>query len=69
MLNYMFYEVGISGIITSAAILNVASWKIMEKLGFVREKDTKFNEYTFVDESVESYVYKVNSEQYTKYNN
>lgn len=69
MLNYMLYEVGISGIITSAAILNVASWRIMEKLGFVREKDTKFNKYTFVDESVESYVYKINSEQYTKYNN
>ena len=34
MLNYMFNEVEIAEIKTSAAEINPASWKIMEKLGF-----------------------------------
>ena len=34
MLDFMFNEVEISEIKTSAAEINPASWKLMEKLGF-----------------------------------
>ena len=34
VLNFMFNEVEITKIITSAAEINPGSWKIMEKLGF-----------------------------------
>lgn len=36
ILDFMFNEVEINKIITSAAIINPASWKLMEKLGFHR---------------------------------
>ena len=53
----MFNEVKIKKIITSAAIVNKASWKLMEKLGFIRSNKTKYNRYTFVENEVESYIY------------
>lgn len=57
ILDYMFNEVKINKIITSAAIINPASWKLMEKLGFVRTDKTKYNKYTFVEGEVKSYIY------------
>ena len=41
MLDYMFKEVLIRKIETSAAMINVPSWKIMEKLGFHRTAEIK----------------------------
>ena len=44
---YMFEEVEIEKVITSAAIINEGSWKIMEKLGFERvgeKQSTYFDE-------------------------
>ncbi len=41
MLDYMFNEVGIEEIKTSAAKINIGSWKIMEKLGFEYIGDKK----------------------------
>ncbi len=39
----------------------------MEKLGFIRDKNkTIFNEYTFIDEPVESYIYELNKDKYSK---
>ena len=38
MLEFMFNDGDISEIKTSAAIVNPASWKLMEKLGFERQK-------------------------------
>lgn len=55
MIDFMFNEVGIKEIRTGAAIINPASWKIMERLGFKRLDDTKFVDYTYMDEPVEDY--------------
>ncbi len=41
MLDYMFNEIGIEEIKTSAAKINIGSWKIMEKLGFEYIGDKK----------------------------
>ena len=57
MINYMFNVCDIDEIRTEAAIQNPASWKIMEKLGFIRSNETKLVEYTYVDEPVEDYQY------------
>ena len=64
MIDYMFKEVEIDEIRTSAAIINPASWKIMEKLGFKRIPETKWVDYTFMDEPVEDYQYILTKEMY-----
>ncbi len=65
MVKYMFCEVSITEFRTSACICNPASWKLMEKLGFVRDNTkTIFNEYTFVDEPIESYIYYLTKDMY-----
>ena len=61
----MFNEVDIKKIITSVAIINPASWRFMEKLGFVRDKEnTKFVDYTFCNEPVENYIYELTKEHF-----
>lgn len=57
VLDYMFNEVKIKKIETSVAMINPASWKLMEKLGFKRLETTHKNKYFFVEEEVESYEY------------
>lgn len=64
MLDFMFLECEIDEIITGAAICNPASWKIMEKLGFERQKQTKMIQYTFLDELTEIYYYKLTRDKY-----
>ena len=59
MIDFMFLECEIHEIITGAAICNPASWKIMERLGFERQKETKRIQYTFLDEPTETYCYKL----------
>ncbi|MDD4831535.1 MAG: GNAT family N-acetyltransferase [Bacilli bacterium] len=57
VLRFMFEEVEIEKIITSAAIINVGSWKIMESLGFER---TGIKNSTYFDENdniIECYCY------------
>lgn len=69
ILDFMFYEVEIEKIITSAANINVGSWKIMEKLGF---KFIKNKPSTYLDENnniVESSCYEVTRDEYLKINN
>ena len=58
MIQFMFWESEIEELITGAAICNEASWKIMERLGFIRQKETKMVQYTFLDEPTEIYLYK-----------
>ena len=53
----MFNEVKIKKIVTSAAMINPASWKLMEKLGFKRLETTHMNKYFFVEDGVDSYEY------------
>lgn len=64
MLDYMFNEVGIRKIETSAAIVNSPSWKIMEKLGFHRTGVIKKCKYTMLPKPVDCYCYEITKEEY-----
>ena len=64
MMDYMFNECEIDEIRTGAAIQNPASWKIMEKFGFVRSDNTKMVEYTYLDDPVEDYQYFLTKDMY-----
>ena len=68
MIDYMFTQVDIDEIRTGAAIVNPASWMIMEKLGFIRQDKTKMIQYTFLDEPVEDYSYILTKEQWLSLN-
>lgn len=68
MLDYMFYEVKIDKIETSAAIENSASWHIMEKFGFQRLNKTKMVKYTVQTKETECYCYEMTKEEYIKNN-
>ena len=66
VLKYMFLEVEINSIETSAAIVNPSSWKLMEKLGFIRKKTTHFVKYTLLEEEVEVYEYILTKKDFLK---
>lgn len=63
----MFIEIEIEKILTSAAIINPGSWRIMEKLGF------KYNgnkPSTYLDENnnlVECCCYSITKKEYIKF--
>ena len=57
MMDYMFNECEIDEIKTGAAVSNPASWKIMEKYGFIKLPETVMVNYTFLEEPVEDYQY------------
>ena len=61
VLDFMFNEVGITGIQTSAAEINPSSWKIMEKLGF-KFSGTKKSSYFSHGEILSFKIYYVNKE-------
>ncbi len=66
ILDFMFNEVGIEEIITSAAVANPGSWRIMEKLGFER---TGIHKGTYFDENnkiLDNYDYYVNKKMILK---
>lgn len=63
MIAFMFVECEIKKIITEAAICNPASWKVMEKLDFERQKN-KMIQYTFLDDLTEAYSYVMTKERY-----
>ena len=68
MLDYMFNEVGIDSIETCAAIINPASWLLMEKLGFVRDENVKkIIHYPYAGD-YEVYSYHLNSYDYKNEN-
>lgn len=66
MLDYMFNEVEIRKIETSAAIVNAPSWKIMEKLGFHRTGEIKKEKYMMIPEPVDCYCYEISRDEYIK---
>lgn len=66
VLKYMFVEVGIKMIDTTAAINNVSSWKLMEKLGFKRSKKFKYTKYTFIETEEKCFIYKLTKEDFLK---
>lgn len=69
MMKYMFEDYEIAGIKTGAAVNNQASWSIMEKFGFIREKEIKMIDYTFVAEPVCGYQYYLTRDMYLENNN
>ena len=69
VLDYMFNEVKLNKIETSVAMINPASWGLMEKLGFKRLETTHKNKYYFVEEEVDSYEYELTKEEYEGVNN
>lgn len=65
ILKYMFEEVEISAIQTGAAVENVNSWHLMEKLGFIRRTEKLHKtKYTLIDRPVECYSYGITKEEY-----
>ena len=62
----MFLEVKMKKIDTYAAIENPNSWKLMEKLGFVRQKDRKKIKYTFQEKEVDCYHYILEKKDFLK---
>lgn len=66
VLKYIFLEVGIEKIETSAAIINPNSWKLMEKLGFKRLSSTKKIKYTFCHKEVLGYQYILEKNDFLK---
>ena len=69
MMDYMFNECEIDEIRTGAAIRNPTSWKIMDKFGLKKQNYTKMVEYTYLDEPVEDYQYRLTKEIYLNRNN
>ncbi|MFA6619342.1 MAG: hypothetical protein WCT23_09775, partial [Candidatus Neomarinimicrobiota bacterium] len=72
--DYKIYKVykdaGISAIETSSAICNVASFGLMEKLGFIkRSEETHKQKYTFLEEPIECYSYWITSKEYLSVSN
>ena len=67
VLNYMFSETNLEKIITSAAIINEGSWKIMEKLGFKRT-GTKKTTYYNGEEIIDGYCYYIDKDMYNNKN-
>ena len=64
MLEFMFNDCDITAIHTGAAIENLASWKVMEKLGFIRQDEIVWYDYTFLDEPIQGYKYYLTKEQF-----
>lgn len=64
MIDYMFKEVEIDKIETCAAIDNIASWRIMEKLGFKRIDKIKMIKYTMLEKETKCYCYEITRDRY-----
>ena len=62
VLRFMFEEVGIDQIITSAAIVNQGSWRIMEKLGFEKTGEKQSTYFDDENNILQSYCYVCNKE-------
>lgn len=67
VVKYMFEVVGIEKIDTSAAIINPGSWRIMEKVGFVRvgEKDSPYTDE--LGEVIRAYQYVIDKERFNEF--
>ena len=64
VLKFMFNEVEIDRIETEAVIENPASWKLMEKLGFVRTGKVKASYKDMDDNDIYKYTYYLTKEMF-----
>ena len=69
ILDFMFNEVEIEKILTSAATNNPGSWKIMEKLGFTYTGNKPFIYLDDNNNFVDCSCYSITKEEYTKTKN
>lgn len=69
ILTFMFKEVEIDKIITSAAIVNPSSWRIMEKLGFEKTGEKMTTYFDELDNILKSYCYVCDKELFFNKNN
>lgn len=66
VINYMFNQVNITKIDTCAAKENIASWKLMEKLEFIKTKNIRQIKYTLLSSLTDCYCYVMTKEEFTK---
>lgn len=66
VLSFMFNEVEIERIETEAVIENPASWKLMEKLGFIRTGTVKASYKDMNENDIYKYTYILTKEDYLK---
>ena len=66
VLDFMFNEVDIERIETEAVIENPASWKLMEKLGFIRTGTIKASYKDMNENDIYKYTYILTKEDYLK---
>ena len=64
IIEFMFETVGIDRIETEANIVNLASWKLMEKLGFIRTGESVSNHLDDEGNKLMQYDYLLTKEQY-----
>ena len=62
----MFNQVNITKIDTCAAKENIASWKLMEKLEFIKTKNIRQIKYTLLSSLTDCYCYVMTKEEFTK---
>lgn len=66
VLDYMFIECGLKKIETCVCKKNPNSYRLMEKLGFVRQDTTRMIQYTLLEKEEECYNYNLTREEYLK---
>lgn len=64
ILDYMFSVVNIDEIQTEANVINIPSWKLMEKLGFVRIGESLSSHYNKDGNQLSQYEYMITKEMY-----
>lgn len=69
VLRYMFEEIEVEKIVTSAAIINEGSWKIMERLGFERVGEKQSTYFDENDNILMCYCYVGDKEKFINRNN
>ncbi|MCA0910188.1 GNAT family N-acetyltransferase [Qipengyuania gaetbuli] len=66
ILDWAFGRVGAPHVVALTSDLNVASWKLMEKLGMVRREDLDFEDPNFPPEDRKTILYSMTKDQWEK---
>ncbi|MFA6218818.1 MAG: GNAT family N-acetyltransferase [Erythrobacter sp.] len=64
VLDWAFVRVGAPHVVALTSEINVASWKLMEKLGMVRREDLDFDDPAFPPEDRTTILYSITKEQW-----
>ena len=66
IVDWAFGRVGAPHVVALTSDLNVASWKLMEKLGMVRREDLDFEDPNFPPEDRKTILYSMTKDQWEK---